>query len=83
MTLLISNKISPRLGFQSDPEFPKSIKRRSTSAKIELFQSLFTNYSKFEITVKTDRPVAILSLAKALAEALNTKVHYGIFECFP
>jgi hypothetical protein len=82
MTLLISNKISPRLGFQSDPEFPKSIKRRSTSAKIELFQSLFTNYSKFEITVKTDRPVAILSLAKALAEALNTKVHYGIFECF-
>jgi hypothetical protein len=82
MTILISNKISAKLSFQSDPEFPRSINRRSVSAQIELFQSLFTNYSKFGITEKTDRPVAIESLAKALAKALKTKVHYGIFEIY-
>lgn len=51
-------------------------------AQIHLFQSLFTNYSTFDITYPTDRPVAIESLAKALAEALDTVVYYGIFKCF-
>jgi hypothetical protein len=39
-------------------------------------------YSKFGITEKEDRPVAIESLATALANALDTKVSYGIFERF-
>ena len=70
------------MSFQSDPEFPRSIKRRYLFAQIELFQSLFTNYSTFGITDRTDRPVAIESLAKALAKALDTVVYYGIFKCF-
>jgi hypothetical protein len=82
MTLLISTKISEKLSFQSDPEFPRSINARSREAQVQLFQSLFTDYSKLGITEKTDRPVAILSLAEALAEALDTKVYYGIFERF-
>jgi hypothetical protein len=82
MKLLISNKISEKVSFQSDPEFPRSIKTRSREAHFLLVQSLFADYSKLGITEKTDRPVAILSLAEALAEALGTKVHYGIFECF-
>jgi len=82
MALLISNKISAKMSFQSDPDFPRSINRRSRSAQIELFQSLFTDYSKYSITKKEDRPVAIESLAEALAKALKSKVSYGIFERF-
>jgi hypothetical protein len=82
MTMLISNKISGKLSFQSDPEFPRSIYYRSQTAQAELFQSLFADYSKFGITKEEDRPVAIESLAKALANALETKVSYGIFERF-
>ncbi|KAG4430240.1 hypothetical protein IFR05_014282 [Cadophora sp. M221] len=70
------------LSFQSDPEFPRSIRSRYLFAQIKLFQSLFTSYSTFGITDRTDRPVAIESLAKALAKALDTVVYYGIFECF-
>jgi len=82
MTLLISNKISAKRSFQSDPDFPRSIKDRSQSTQVELFQSLFADYSKFGITEKEDRPVAIESLTKAMAKALDTNVSYGIFECF-
>jgi hypothetical protein len=72
------------VSFRSDPEFPRSIDDRSQPAQIELFQSLFADYSKLDLTYATDRSVAIESLAKALAnaEALNTKVHYGIVERF-
>jgi hypothetical protein len=70
------------LSFRSDPEFPDSIRFRSSKAQIELFQSLFVDYSDLHLTYATDRPVAIESLAKALAKALQTKVHYGIFECY-
>ncbi len=70
------------MSFQSDPEFPSSIEFRYESAQVELFQSLFTNYSKFGITNPTDRPVAINSLAMALAKSLKTNVRYGIFESF-
>jgi hypothetical protein len=70
------------LSFQSDPEFPRSIKNRSRSAQIRLFQSLFADYSELNLTYAADRPVAIESLAKALANALHTEVHCGIFECF-
>jgi hypothetical protein len=70
------------LSFRSDPEFPDSITFRSPEARIELFQSLFVDYSELHLTYATDRPVAIESLAKALAKALKTKVHYGIFECY-
>lgn len=53
---------------------------RSEMARVQLFQSLFAHYSSSGITKKTDRPVAILSLAEALAEALKTEVYYGIFK---
>jgi hypothetical protein len=69
------------LSFRSDPEFPR-VNNRSKSAQIELFQSLFADYSQLDLTYATDRSVAIESLAKALAKALETNVCYGIFECF-
>jgi hypothetical protein len=40
------------------------------------------DYSKLDLTQRTDKPVAIGSLAKALANALRTEVRYGIFKCF-
>ncbi|KAG9230962.1 heterokaryon incompatibility protein-domain-containing protein, partial [Amylocarpus encephaloides] len=57
-------------------------KNRSSMAQIELIQSLFTDYSNLGITERKDRPVAIDSLATALANALETNVRYGIFERF-
>lgn len=47
------------------------------------FQSLFADYSDLDLTYKTDRPVAIDSLAWALAKAFNTNVRYGIFQHLP
>ncbi|KAH7330050.1 heterokaryon incompatibility protein-domain-containing protein [Rhexocercosporidium sp. MPI-PUGE-AT-0058] len=79
---MLTHMKNANLSFQSDPEFPHSIRYRYLSAQIQLFQSLFTNYSTFGITDRTDRPVAIESLAKALAKALDTVVYYGIFKCF-
>ncbi|KAJ8063415.1 hypothetical protein OCU04_008635 [Sclerotinia nivalis] len=69
-----------RFSFRSDPEFPKSIKDRSIRTQIELFQTLFMEYSGLNLTNETDRPVAINSLAVELGEALETNVRYGIFE---
>ncbi|EXK24269.1 hypothetical protein FOMG_18996 [Fusarium oxysporum f. sp. melonis 26406] len=66
--------------FRSDPEFPRSIEQRSTKAKIDLFQSLLAEYSNLGLTNKTDRPVAIDSLARELAKAFRTNVRYGIIE---
>ncbi|EXL39235.1 hypothetical protein FOCG_18143 [Fusarium oxysporum f. sp. radicis-lycopersici 26381] len=66
--------------FRSDPEFPRSITIREEVARVKLLQSLFAEYSNFGLTNKTDRPVAIDSLARELAKALETKVRYGIFE---
>lgn len=78
--MLISNTISGKSSFRSDPEFPRSIEYRSPKAKIELFQSLFAEYSNLGLTNKTDRPVAIDSLSRELAKAFRTNVIYGIFE---
>lgn len=82
MSLLISNKISAELSFRSDPEFPCSLENRSALAQNGLLESLFADYSNLGLTYPTDRPVAIDSLARALASALNTNVRYGIFEHF-
>ncbi|PVH67613.1 HET-domain-containing protein [Cadophora sp. DSE1049] len=68
------------LSFRSDPEFPHSITKRSRTTQVELFQSLFADYSNFGLTEVTDRPIAIDSLAMALAKAFHTNVRYGIFE---
>ena len=68
------------MSFRSDPEFPHSITERSQAAQVELFQSLFADYSNFGLTDVTDRPIAIDSLAMALAKAFNTNVKYGIFK---
>ncbi|KAH9203558.1 heterokaryon incompatibility protein-domain-containing protein [Leptodontidium sp. 2 PMI_412] len=79
---MLTHMQNANLSFQSDPEFPRSMRYRYVVAQIQLFQSLFTNYSTFGITDHTDRPVAIESLAKALAKALDTVVYYRIFKCF-
>jgi hypothetical protein len=67
------------LSFKSGPKFPSSIGERSWEAQIELFQSLFADYSKLGLTEPTDRSVAIESLAVAMAEAVEIEVYYGIF----
>ena len=68
------------MSFRSDPEFPHSITERSQAAQVELFQSLFADYSNFGLTDVIDRPITIDLLAIALAKAFNTNVKYSIFK---
>jgi hypothetical protein len=66
--------------FWSDPEFPMSLKGRGGTAKIQLFQLLFKKYSNSCLTKMTDRPIAVKSLASALAQAIRyCQVENGIF----
>jgi hypothetical protein len=67
--------------FWSDPEFPMSLRRRAVTASIELFQLLFKKYSNSCLTEMTDKPIAVKSLASALAEAIgHCQVENGIFD---
>ncbi|OBS15086.1 hypothetical protein FPOA_14097 [Fusarium poae] len=66
--------------FWSDPEFPMSLADRDGTAKIKLFQLLFKKYSSSCLTKMTDRPIAVKSLASALAQTIERcKVENGIF----
>ncbi|PQE06673.1 serine threonine kinase protein [Rutstroemia sp. NJR-2017a BVV2] len=73
---------SPKSKFWGDPKFPQSIMGYLKLDRIRLFQYLFTAYSKLNLTVITDKPIAISGLLDRLAEDLNTKIPYGIIERF-
>ncbi|KAL3587417.1 hypothetical protein FPOAC2_13314 [Fusarium poae] len=67
--------------FWSDPEFPMSLTKRAVTANIKLFQLLFKKYSNSCLTKMTDRPIAVKSLASALAQAIGRcQVENGIFD---
>jgi hypothetical protein len=70
--------------FWSDPEFPMSLKGRTTKAKIDIFQLLFKKYSNSHLTKMADRPIAVKSLASALVQAIGCcQVENGIFDRRP
>lgn len=78
-SFLISD-ISSKSLFLSDPKFPETLKDRSESARIDLFQTLFARYSRLGITKSTDRSVAISGLEKRLADTFRTQSMHGVFE---
>lgn len=47
-----------------------------------MFSEFFETYSSLGITRATDRPIAILALARELAKTLDTKLNHGVFENF-
>ncbi|KXX75307.1 Heterokaryon incompatibility protein 6, OR allele [Madurella mycetomatis] len=66
----------------SDPSFPHSLQLRVDIAKVKLFSEFFETYSSLGITRASDRPIAILALARELAKTLDTKLNHGVFESF-
>jgi len=66
--------------FLSDPKFPKTLRDRSESSKIDLFQTLFANYSRLGITKSADRTIAISGLEKRLAFTFRTQGRHGVFK---
>jgi hypothetical protein len=47
--------------------------------KFLLFQDLYSHYSRLELTVAKDRPLAIGSLETRLAQAFRVNARYGLF----
>jgi hypothetical protein len=47
---------------------------------IDFIRFLFEDYSKRELTYKTDRPIAIMGLQNHIARAIGCKASYGIVQ---
>ena len=65
-----------------DPKFPSSTSQRTDRANLSFFEDLFGMYMRLNLTQPTDRAIAFSGLEKRLAEALYTKIRYGIIERF-
>lgn len=50
--------------------------------KIKFYQSLYEKYSNMELSVRSDRPIAIKGLEKRLIRTLDTVGGYGMLQCF-
>ena len=63
-----------------DPNFPNRLLKSGYQRTMEFIHFLFEDYSKRDLTEKTDRSVAISGLEARIAGALRCQSRYGIFE---
>ncbi|GAB1311930.1 hypothetical protein MFIFM68171_02140 [Madurella fahalii] len=78
-------KLSPPIGkqfFILDPAFPNRLTSSWFELTADFVQFLFKKYSVSDLTVPTDRDIAIYSLVERIGQVLKTEVRYGIFDCF-
>lgn len=68
--------------FIIDPYFPSRLKKAGYYRCLEFIQFLLDEYSKWELTYKSDRDTAIRSLLERMSRELATDVKYGIARCF-
>ncbi|KAF1960095.1 HET-domain-containing protein [Byssothecium circinans] len=68
--------------FILDPHFPSRLNKSGFFRTVDFVQFLFKKYATSGLTFETDRNIAIYSLLERMAQALQTKVRYGIFRCF-
>ncbi|KAF2644205.1 HET-domain-containing protein, partial [Massarina eburnea CBS 473.64] len=66
--------------FLGDPMFPAFLARPRGRDKVELFRHVFSMHTQLDITVPTDRPIAISGLVDRMAEAFRTTATHGIFD---
>ncbi|OJJ65830.1 hypothetical protein ASPBRDRAFT_79605 [Aspergillus brasiliensis CBS 101740] len=65
-----------------DPQFPKRLLTSGYRSTASFVQELITDYSRRALTYpEKDKVVAFSSIAKRIAEALPTKVSFGVFHC--
>ena len=63
-----------------DPNFPNRLLKSGDQRTMEFIHFLFEDYSKRNLTEKTDRAVATSGLEARIAGALRCQSRYGIFE---
>jgi len=63
-----------------DPNFPNRLLKSGYQRTMEFIHFLFEDYSKRDLTEKTDRSVATLGLVDRIAGALGCQSRYGIFQ---
>jgi len=78
--LLLTADLSSKSLFLSDPTFPTFLKHRRAQDKVELFQYLFSRYSRLGLTKPEDRPIAISGLVDRLAETFEMTATHGVFD---
>ncbi|KAF2849633.1 HET-domain-containing protein, partial [Plenodomus tracheiphilus IPT5] len=73
----MENHLSEILG---DPDFPnKAISPPSRGSSIQFIQKLYSQYSRLQLPMMVDRPMAIFTLEQKVLQALNTTGGFGIF----
>ncbi|KAG4260105.1 serine/threonine protein kinase [Fusarium proliferatum] len=73
---------NPRAALTSDANFPSSVLKFYRDGRQMLIQDLHERYTRLNLTVSTDRSVAILGLETRLARALETQTAYGLFDTY-
>jgi hypothetical protein len=80
LTLLTLHFNSNQAAFLGDPNFPEVAIMSSKGAKIRLYESLYTQYSRLQFSRLYDRPMAIAGLEQRLVSAFKTHGGYGVFD---
>lgn len=71
-----TNSLHSRLAsFLGDPNFPNVAARSTTGGRIRLYQDLYKQYSRLQLSRANDRPMAIAGLERRLIDSL--RVHGG------
>jgi hypothetical protein len=63
-----------------DPNFPNRLLESGYRRTMEFIHFLFEDYSKRDLTEKTDKSVATSGLVARIAGALKCQSRYGIFQ---
>ncbi|KAF2785795.1 HET-domain-containing protein [Melanomma pulvis-pyrius CBS 109.77] len=66
--------------FTLDPDFPSRLLKSNDYYITDFLHFLFEDYSKRDLTVETDRCVAMYGLETRIADALHCQSRYGIFQ---
>ena len=65
-----------------DPNFPNRLLKLGDRRTIEFIQFLSKDYSKRDLTVETDRYIAISGIEARIARAKRCESRYGIFQLY-
>ncbi|KAF2196147.1 hypothetical protein GQ43DRAFT_499630, partial [Delitschia confertaspora ATCC 74209] len=66
--------------FALDPQFPKRLLQFGDQRIVDFISSFFQDYTKGNLTIPTDRCVAISGLENCIKDVLKCKSRYGIFQ---
>jgi hypothetical protein len=66
--------------FLGDPKFPKFALNANRGKQIRLYQYLFGEYSKLELSKEGDRAIAVRGLESRLRDGIEAKGRHGIFD---